>query len=181
MGNRSDAGLFLNYGFTRPQVFSQGPIAQEQDGGNFYGSEAVPGLEDGTIIDGGTSAAQVPTIAPPTDGSMPLVVPPSEIPPGIVPSPRGPSPAPTPAPAGPRAFPMGRSEGRSASFEANEYEPAKLRDAGRTFNPMAGGLQQEPATNENSFQLMESAAADESRQGRTSAGTHRPAAGGPRF
>lgn len=175
-----DAGLFLNYGFTRPQVFSEGPIAQEQDGGNFYGGEAVEGVEEGTVIEGGVSAPKVPTIAPPAvDNSAPIIIPPSEIPSGTIP--KVPGPAPTPAPAGPKALPMGRSEGRSASFEANEYEPAKLRNSGRTFNPGVGQLQQLPSTDENTLQMMESSTGNESRQGRTAAGANRSSASGPRF
>lgn len=173
-----DAGLFMNYGFTRPQVFSEGPIAQEQDGGGFFGGEAVEGVEEGTVIEGGASAPQVPTIAPPVEsGPMPSIVPPSDIPSGIVPK----VPGPTPAPAAPRALPMSRSEGRAASFDTNEFSPPKLRDSGRTFNPMVGQLQQLPPMEENTLQMMESSAGNESRQGRTAAGVNRSSAGGPRF
>lgn len=70
---KRDAGLFLNYGFTRPQVFSQGPIEQMQ-----HGDGGIP-FEGQMIQD---------------DESLPVVPQPSDVLPA---TPSGPS-VPTPAP-----------------------------------------------------------------------------------
>ncbi|MCE9606208.1 MAG: TolC family protein [Planctomycetia bacterium] len=176
-----DAGLFMNYGFTRPGVFSQGPIAQEQDGGNFINGETVEGVEEGTIINDGSAGPQVPTIAPAQEGgSLPMVVPPSTIPPSLTP-PAIPSPAPAGKAPGPKALPMGRSEGRSASYDMNEYGTPKLRDSGRTFSTAGGELQQEPSVSDHPTELLESRTRNESRKSRTAAGIDRSFTSGPRL
>lgn len=57
---RRDAGLFLNYGFTRPQVFSRGPFEQFMDGAPV----------DGEIIESETILESDPTLlVPPTNPS----------------------------------------------------------------------------------------------------------------
>lgn len=190
-----DAGLFLNYGFTRPGVFSQGPIAQEQNGGNIYGAEAVQGLEEGTIID--ESAPQVPTIAPPQGNPLPSTAPsgnklpsaaplntipsdaiPSDtVPPSILPPTVPKAPAAPTSPTSPKVLPMGRP----ASHETSEFEPRKLRNAGSTFTEVGGELQQEPVPSESPTESPETRWRNESRQSRTAAGTHRSSASGPRF
>jgi len=184
-----DAGLFLNYGFTRPKVFSQGPIAQEQHEGNQLPGEYVEGMEEGTVIEGGASAPQVPTIAPTPESSLPSTLPSNSVPPSTLPNSLpneapstlppsfAPPAVPTPAPTGPRALPMGRS----ASFDSSEYEPAKLRNNGRTFTTAGGELQQEPAPNEGPVEVMDFRSQNESRKSRTAAGASRASASGPRF
>ncbi len=63
-----DAGLYLNYGFTRPAVMSQGPVNQGTDGhGNAMHGADVP------VTDGVPHEAPQPEELPaPTEESMPV-------------------------------------------------------------------------------------------------------------
>ena len=59
---KRDAGLFLNYGYTRPQVFSEGPIEQIQHGGN-YGIEGEV-YESVPSFEGNAPSVPNPTLTP---------------------------------------------------------------------------------------------------------------------
>jgi outer membrane protein TolC len=153
---KRDAGIFLNYGFTRPQVFSQGPIEQIR---NPNGQPVLEGetIFPGSVIDDGAMPS-VPTPAPQLNGNG---------------APALPTPAPLQVPAAP-------IEGKATRFEEEQVEnTSPLRAA--TIPTADARLQQDPTHNSGDMPVVERAASHEGWKSRPLTGTDRGAAVGPRL
>ncbi|MBL9082098.1 MAG: TolC family protein [Planctomycetales bacterium] len=151
-----DAGIFLNYGFTRPGVFSQGPVDQGLFGGDYIEGEVVPSetmLEESELND---AAPNAPTIAPPQGDAS--------------------SPSPTPAL---KAVPMSAPEGRATSFDSalvedpNDIDPSK--DSASAFVAASRSVKQTVRQTAYEETPPQPIAQYEGRQGRTAAGISRSA------
>ncbi|MGC3969742.1 MAG: TolC family protein [Pirellulales bacterium] len=145
-----DAGIFLNYGFTRPQVFSQGPVDQGMFGGEYVEGEIVPSetiIEEGAALE---SQSELPTVAPPQGGE------------------------PTPAAPALKATPMSTPDGRSTNYESADLEePSDVQTA--SFVARSAPVKQGVRRASGEETPPQPIAQYEGRQGRTAAGISRSA------
>ena len=166
-----DAGIFLNYGFTRPQVFSQGPIDQGGFGEEILEGEYIPGetiFEEGAPADAGS---QTPTVAPPMNSELPPI----------------PDPMSTEQ-STPVIKPMSKPEARATGFESAAFDAPPVDDGPTlpgTVSAPSRRVQQVSAARHSSNQFHpgkppQPQASYEGRESRTAAGISRTAAVGPR-
>jgi outer membrane protein TolC len=89
---KRDAGIFMDYGFTRPQVFSRGPVEQNVGSTEYLGEGEVQYdgemLPSSTIREEGSAGPAVPTPSPSMDGRPNIPNAPAPAPP-ILPGPGG--------------------------------------------------------------------------------------------
>ncbi len=158
-----DAGLFLNYGFTRPQVFSQGPIDQGSFGGEYIEGEMLPGEEIIQDELAPESSPQVPTIAPPQGEATPE------------------SNVPTNEPL--KVIPMGKPEGRATGYDSAADDaslPGELTGAAASFVASYPPVKQGIRRLNYDEAPPQPVAQYEGREGRTAAGISRTTTVGPR-
>ncbi len=172
-----DAGIFMNYGFTRPGVISQGPVEQNvgspADGETIYvdgdelPADAVMEAEPSTPTPAPT-LPEVPSFAPPATPKALDEIPLNEVP--TLPTPR---PA---APATPAAKPVPAPQSGTSTPSGNEVRRAPGPTLGAAFPQQPATLQQEaiPA----GFTPLNGTRRSDGQgfQGRSVAGTDRPAA-----
>lgn len=166
---KRDAGLFVNYGFTRPQVFSQGPIDQRAGADGLFGGETVMPYE----VESSMPMQQESVPAPSTGENGGRLQP---------------TPAPLQVPMPPQvpavAPPAKSIDGKSTSFEGrlssadSEFGIRKPVSAVRPTLKQANSPS--GVTRANSESQAEFGS-NEGWQGRSLVGTDRAAAGGPRF
>jgi len=132
---KRDAGIFMDYGYTRPQVFSRGPVEQNVGSNEYFGEGEVQYegevLPESTIREEGSAVPAVPT--PSIDGrpnvpNLPNVPAP---PPPVLPGPGG-------SVRSERSSVRGASDSPKSDIQTVSYESTERR-ATPAHRPTAAG------------------------------------------
>jgi outer membrane protein TolC len=159
LARKRDAGIFMNYGFTRPNVISQGPTAQFWNANNGLPLEEEL-TSPGSLLNQGNGMPAVPM-----DETLP--------------SSPGPTPAPAPLPATPKPAGPAGIEGKSTRFDAAPPGSNTSRAVAATVD-RGNAVQQIARSVATVDAFAEPVVLYESRQSRPSIGVDRPVAVGPR-
>lgn len=188
---KRDAGIFMNYGFTRPYVVSQGPVEQNvgmPGGGEVFYEQGTPVEVDSPEAPMPTEAPGIPTPAPmreldiiPSEPTSPLTPMPTPMPstPSTLPLQRLPS---SPAPAGSSAPTLQPSVPTPGSGSGSDAAPRRFNEVRRAPGPTLGAASNpvftpvQQGVRQAEFTTSNHPSDGPSFQSRTPAGTHRPTA-----